>query len=64
MEQIIKMLNFIIEDEISEAYWDKQARPEDQAQEEGDPSGEATKSSRKLPEVWTRVISIYGDDLA
>jgi len=31
--------------------------------EAGDPSGAATKSSRKLPEVWTRVISVYGDDL-
>ena len=58
------MLNFNIEEEISEVYWNKQGDQEDLPHEEADPSGAATKSSRKLPEVWTRIISVYGDDLS
>ena len=48
---------------MSEFVWNQD---ELDAEQEGvvvEHEGQVTKTSRKLPEVWTRIISIYGDDL-
>ena len=53
-----------IEEEVSEYNWnpvDHEANFDTNSIEDEEVQ---IKASRKLPEVWTRVMSIYGDNLA
>jgi len=57
------MNEFKFGEEISEYQWNPAER-EGNIGDGGDAeAGLSKKSSRKLPEVWTRVISLFGDDL-
>ena len=50
--------NFDLDQEISEHPWDPLQAAN---QPDADPAG--TRGRRKLPELWTRVISVHHDDL-
>ena len=57
------MFNFEIDEEISEVFWDA---PHKQAGADEENDGVAAPSKRgakKIPEMWTRVFSVYGGDL-
>ena len=57
------MDGFNLEEELSEQFWDRPHRPEVAAEEDQDEIGGQVPSTRKLPEVWTRVFSVYGGDI-
>ena len=50
--------NFDLDQEISEHPWDPL-----QAANQPDADPAVTRGRRKLPELWTRVISVHHDDL-
>ena len=57
------MFNFEIDEEISEVFWDT---PHKQVGADDENDGVAAPSKRgakKIPEMWTRVFSVYGGDL-
>ena len=48
---------------MSEFVWNQDELDAEQDGVGVEHEGQGTKASRKLPEVWTWIISIYGDDL-
>ena len=56
-------MDHILEDEVSEFVWKPIGNEDQQEDDRYDRGAIVTKTSRKLPEVWTRVISIFGDNL-
>lgn len=58
------MMRTNIEDEISEFDWRPQIGGEDAGGEDADSLAHSKRGAPKIPEQWTWVISIYGDDLS
>ena len=60
---ILKMEDYQLDEEISEFPWNPEDRNQQFEKDAEGNIGVSTKGTKKLPEQWTRVISIYGDDL-
>ena len=57
------MLNPNLEEELSEFNW-RPHNVEDGENDEADfPPGVSKRGAKKVPETWTRIISIYNDNL-
>ena len=56
-------MNLQLEEELSEYPWDPVAREAVNQVDEDEALEGQSKKSRKLPEQWTRVISVFGDNL-